>query len=670
MEVLAGVSSVLSVLGFAIQLADGIKKACALWESLQEAPHEVQMICKDLRAISNILDDIKIEENQFVHHSNSITEALGLCSEVLESLNHLSQKIVFPKTDTTLLIKRWRAMKGVIKIEKLQGLQSRLNSAKLTLVLARQNSSQAMDLAFSTLSNPTDRSGHTGPQKKSLLDDQEYSFSTIKTPFGTISLHTNTMLFADNTCKMRTDFIMHPSRLLQLCGVNLEIRISLLKSYGALKHELKAYRAVPNDAAIFMLCKEGRIDAIRYLFDAGLASPLDTDSFGRTPLMMAASAGNTSTCQFLVNEGADLEARDMQNNDLGSYACGTWWEGRGKNKIPSGAWSLATIDQAPCDDRLDAIRMFIEQFEVSEDPNSSGVIGLCHLADFSSQVANSPYRAEGDVFYWTAPFLQDQPILTSNLKDFFSLESSFAIELQDTRMSDYIFRSYLHDLPEDWFTSSVGLILAYAKRVSDLPFLFRCMTSHDIDLHKSFTLQCPVTYERQQSTITTILIQSSARFFSFKTTLQNLDINMAEFVCDEMQQSPVIAAGWAIQSLRAVFNLDYVPNESLPYFLCLHKCTDFPFKYGRELSWEILLDKLNAGSDFSSGVEDILREREEDVIKFQSVDGRVCSCCGKVGRSYATVEELIIEERRINWDEIYAEEDEAKEEDSMFLLSI
>ncbi|KAF7948069.1 uncharacterized protein EAE97_003480 [Botrytis byssoidea] len=146
MEVLAGVSSVLSVLDFAIQLADGIKKACALWESLQEAPREVQMTCKDLRAISNVLDDIQLEENQFMHHSDSIVEALELCSEVLESLNHLSQKIVFANTDTNLLSKRWRAMKAVIKMDKLQELQSRLNGVKLTLVLARQNSSQLLSM--------------------------------------------------------------------------------------------------------------------------------------------------------------------------------------------------------------------------------------------------------------------------------------------------------------------------------------------------------------------------------------------------------------------------------------------------------------------------------------------------------------------------------------------
>ncbi|KAF5870944.1 uncharacterized protein Bfra_009498 [Botrytis fragariae] len=93
-----------------------------------------------------------------------------------------------------------------------------------------------------------------------------------------------------------------------------------------------------------------------------------------------------------------------------------------------------------------------------------------------------------------------------------------------------------------------------------------------------------------------------------------------------------------------------------------------PYKYGRELSWEILLDKLEAGSDFSSGFEDILQEREENIIKFQSIDGRVCSCCGEVGMSYATEDErtLALYDLCRDRPRQVAKEREAGVEDSMF----
>ncbi|KAF7914436.1 uncharacterized protein EAF01_000842 [Botrytis porri] len=253
----------------------------------------------------------------------------------------------------------------------------------------------------------------------------------------------------------RTNLTMHPSRMLQLCGVSLGVRIALSKSGKTFKPELKAYRAIADDSTIFRLCRGGRTDAIRYLFDEGLASPRDTDSYGRTPLMFAASTGQLSTCKFLVNEGADVELRDIQNDDLGSYACGTWTYGYGKGRVPFGFSHSENRVQVPCDIRIEVLRMFLE-------------------------------------------------------------------------------------------------------------------------------------------------------------------------------------------------------------------------RYGRELSWGILLDKLQLKSDLSSGLEDILREREEDLIRFQSIEGRTCSCYGELGMSYATENERIIARCDLYYDPLRraATEREAEVEDSIFLLSI
>ncbi|TGO11747.1 hypothetical protein BTUL_0103g00440 [Botrytis tulipae] len=740
MEVLAGVSSVLSVLGFAIQLADGIKKACALWESLQEAPHEVQMICKDLRAISNVLDDIQLEENQFMHHSDSIIEALELCSEVLESLNHLSQKIVFPNTDTTLLIKRWRAVKGVVKIEKLQGLQSRLNSAKLTLLLARQNSSQsgpprlrqlmnmvdgikldlqelasktvvitsrdppdskvhfdalkvevralartiknpvmrlgferAMDLAFSTLSNSAERSLR---RKSAVLDNVEHSLSTINIRFGKINIYITTLSFADGTYKSCTNLIMHPSRLLQLCGVSLGVRVVLSKSCGAFKPELKAYRAVPDDSAIFRLCRDGRLDAIRCLFDEGLASPRDTDSYGRTPLMIAASTGQLSTCKFLVNEGADLEVRDILNNDLGSYACGTWYPGYGKHRVPFGFSHTENRVWMHCDARIEVLRMFLEQFEVSEDPYSPGFIGLCWLATNTRSVGNRLRLADRKLLYWTSSMLLDQLALTPNLSAYFKCALLAAMEFEDIDMIDHLFRTCPHNITEDWIAPSIGLCLVSKIREFDQTHLIHCMMSHGMDLHSSLaelssaTSQCP--QPGCQGTITTLLLQTSGTFFRFKTALQYLGIDIAKFVCDEIQQGPAAAAGWTTHSLCAAFSLDFIPEDTSPHFACLHNWKCPVYSHGRELSWEVLLDKLKLRNDLSSGLEDILRERDADLVKFQSIDGRICSCCGEFGMSHATLFERNAAICNLCNDTLHqaTKEREAEVEDSMFLLSI
>ncbi|KAF7859638.1 hypothetical protein EAF04_008717 [Stromatinia cepivora] len=73
-------------LGLAIQLAGGIKKACVLCDSIQVARHGVRVIHKDLHAISDI-DDIRLEENQFMFHSDLMIEARGSSTMLPRSLN-------------------------------------------------------------------------------------------------------------------------------------------------------------------------------------------------------------------------------------------------------------------------------------------------------------------------------------------------------------------------------------------------------------------------------------------------------------------------------------------------------------------------------------------------------------------------------------------------------
>ncbi|KAF5870946.1 uncharacterized protein Bfra_009500 [Botrytis fragariae] len=341
MDVLAQVSSVISVLSLAIQLAGGIKKAYTLWESVQEASREFQMICKNLRAISNqlmnMVDGIKLDLQELT--SKSVETA---------SRDPPGSNVHF----------------DALKVE-------------------------AQALACSTekpVSTPTERSLR---RKSAFLGNLECSLSNINTPFGTIDICITTLSFADNTYKSLTNLIMHPSRLPQLCGVRLGIGVALSRSYGTLEPELKAHRTVRDDSSIFRLCRDGRIDVIRCLFDEGLASPHDTDSYGRTPLAIAASAGQLSICKFLVDEGADLEVRNIQNNDLESYVCGTWSFDHGKSRgVPFGFSHSKNRVFVPCDVWIEVLRMFIEQFEVSEDPNSSGVIGLRRLVDTTRLVAD------------------------------------------------------------------------------------------------------------------------------------------------------------------------------------------------------------------------------------------------------------------------------------------
>ncbi|KAJ8061764.1 hypothetical protein OCU04_009561 [Sclerotinia nivalis] len=169
-----------------------------------------------------------------------------------------------------------------------------------------------MNLAFSELSSPFKRGKSATPRRKAVtLHHPEHSFSTTNTPFGTIHLRTITLFFAHDTCKVRITIPLHPSRFLQLCGVRFGLKIVLSKSPGTIEHALRPYTAIPDNAIIFKLFWERRTDAINNLLEKRLASPWDTNSYGETPLMIAALAGRLDTCKFLLRNGADVEARTI-----------------------------------------------------------------------------------------------------------------------------------------------------------------------------------------------------------------------------------------------------------------------------------------------------------------------------------------------------------------------
>ena len=68
-------------------------------------------------------------------------------------------------------------------------------------------------------------------------------------------------------------------------GLSYDIHVSLASSsIRGWKYKLKTFRLVPDDAAIFELCRQGNLPAIRSLLSQGHAAVRDTDSQGHAPL--------------------------------------------------------------------------------------------------------------------------------------------------------------------------------------------------------------------------------------------------------------------------------------------------------------------------------------------------------------------------------------------------
>jgi hypothetical protein len=72
-----------------------------------------------------------------------------------------------------------------------------------------------------------------------------------------------------------------------------------------------------------LAARHGQVEAMEVLFEAG-ASPTAPDKRGRTPLMAAVQSGNPEAIRFLIDTGADVNARDQLQGTALLRAAGTF----------------------------------------------------------------------------------------------------------------------------------------------------------------------------------------------------------------------------------------------------------------------------------------------------------------------------------------------------------
>jgi len=147
MEVLGGVSSAFAVVSLAIELGDKVKMLYDFWGSIQDAPREIRAISQDLKIISDVLDDIRQESEiksarPYSRAIDASLAALEQCEESIEPLQKLVEKLERGLTPEKQRSRKWSAFKAAWKGDRIQKFQDSLQNMKLSLMLARQNSTR------------------------------------------------------------------------------------------------------------------------------------------------------------------------------------------------------------------------------------------------------------------------------------------------------------------------------------------------------------------------------------------------------------------------------------------------------------------------------------------------------------------------------------------------
>ncbi|KAL8919734.1 MAG: hypothetical protein Q9208_006600 [Pyrenodesmia sp. 3 TL-2023] len=137
MDGLSIAASGLAVVSVTIQLADGIKKLHDYWNSITEAPEDIKDNLLELKVLSSLLTQIAHDKQRHKPDPTFADILSGCCAKV-NRLATLLGEIEPGFASKSSRIRRWTAVKAVLKQEKLKKFQDGLERLKNTLSLALQ----------------------------------------------------------------------------------------------------------------------------------------------------------------------------------------------------------------------------------------------------------------------------------------------------------------------------------------------------------------------------------------------------------------------------------------------------------------------------------------------------------------------------------------------------
>ncbi|KAF7945640.1 uncharacterized protein EAE97_004678 [Botrytis byssoidea] len=111
------------------------------------------------------------------------------------------------------------------------------------------------------------------------------------------------VLGSRETVETKVGVVFYPAKWLHRLGVNVGIRMSATVDNGWM-FTFNSFGAVPEDALIFDLCRQGSVAGVKILLDRGDASLECENPQGETPLWTAVHHGQIDVARFLIAAGA------------------------------------------------------------------------------------------------------------------------------------------------------------------------------------------------------------------------------------------------------------------------------------------------------------------------------------------------------------------------------
>jgi hypothetical protein len=131
-EALGVTGSVVSFIGPAGQVAQGVSYLYNFFSSVQDAPSDIRSLAGELKALGDILEEVGLDGID----SAALTAALQRCKDVTGDLEGLIQKSNLT-SEQSKARKLWSQMSTAFRNEKFRKYTERLERAKSTLLQAK-----------------------------------------------------------------------------------------------------------------------------------------------------------------------------------------------------------------------------------------------------------------------------------------------------------------------------------------------------------------------------------------------------------------------------------------------------------------------------------------------------------------------------------------------------
>jgi ribosomal protein L7/L12 len=329
-EVLGVVASGISVVSFAIQLAESIQKLRAFYSLVREAPTEILHILDELETQSLILENIEesTQGDVFLDPRTklAVNKSFRLCTKSGEALKTLAKEL----EDGIDKGKKRGGFKMALKKDKIEEIRKRLESSKATMSLAiqcynsaiqRQNwESHELDMIhmkaivgqMSGLMIMSKESARSQVAEEDDGQDQKLHDEASPRREDSPLIHENQgrvyypsrarIVIRQSGMKLLLgtfDIAISQRRKSTTTSISLNIpdwisarryQICFKKSQQGWDQSFRTYRTVPLDAKVFDYCMAGDLTGLQYLFESGFSSPFEIDPEGRTPLHVSQQA--------------------------------------------------------------------------------------------------------------------------------------------------------------------------------------------------------------------------------------------------------------------------------------------------------------------------------------------------------------------------------------------